>query len=488
MTDKIKTKEEILQEIAGISANSASNGNYRGTQTPGSGVKKRKKRLNKLKKGQIDIRKDKITNTSDITFKTLAERVEKFVPNSAKALKITLAVASSGSKKGSPMLWMMLVGTPSSGKTEIATLVKKSTHVYPVDSMTLSSFVTGERETKTEKVHDLLPSLNEKCFLIKDWTALFSLNEEITKKLIGDLVNIYDEEFVKFSPGRGNVTYRSKFAHIGCITPATLNKHTRYLNMIGARFLFYAVPTLSREQRKKSFDSIFQSSRRTNKKKRLMKLASKFLNRISKLSIKKIRPLSPEVQGYLQVSAEFIAKARGIVIIQQSSFKNDEGENITYYEPLDVQIEEPWRAVQQLIRLSKYLTLVEEKDEVGIEEMEIIKDITLSSMPADRAQALSIFKDPFIAEVTAANLADYSEKSPKTARRLLDELVYLGILEKDKGIGTMATTYKLKEEFKNYVSLATTEFLSSYSDETEAKTIAEQEDLIKKTEEIFINN
>lgn len=461
-------KEDLEMSEAINGEVEAKSKDYRGTETPPSPQKK-------LKKGQIDTKKDKTSKVSPITFKKLADKVEKFVPNTRTALKITLAVAASGTKNGSPMLWLLLVGSPSSGKTEIATLIKKSVSVYPVDSLTLSSFVTGERETKKERVHDLLPELNKKCFLIKDWTALFSLNEEITKKLIGDLVNIYDEEFVKFSPGRGNVTYRSIFSHVGCITPATLNRHTRYLNMIGARFLFYGIPTLNEEQRTQGFKSIFNSNKRRGTKKELVKLTSRFVNRISTLNIKNIKPLSPDIQEYLKISSELIAKARGMVILQAAKFKNEDSKWITYYELLDIQIEEPWRAIQQLIRLAKYLALVEEKDEVGIEEMEIIRDITLSSMPADRAQALSIFKNSIVDEITANNLADFSNKSNKTARRLLDELVYLGILEKDKGIGTIASTYKIKNYFRDYVSMLTGEFLSAYS-----KTEAKQGELIEK--------
>jgi len=419
---------------------------------------------------QTETRKgtQKIKDITDITFKELASEVEKFVPNTTRSLKITLAVAASGTKRGSPMLWVMLVGNPSSGKTEIVTLIKKSIHTYSLDSMTMSAFITGERSTKNNKAYDLLPELNKKCFVIKDWTTLFSLYEEMTSKIIGDLVNIYDEEFAKFSATRGNITYKSNFSHMGCITPSTLNKHIRYLSTIGARFLFYNMPFLNDEQREKSFEAIFERSDRRKKKRELVILTSKFLNKISTLSIKNIKPLTNEVKLFLRVSAEFISRARGIVITQASTFKDEEGKDITYYELLEVQIEEPWRALQQLIRLSKYLALVEEKDEVGIEELEIIKDIALSSMPANRAQALSVFKDPKIEEISAKDLADYSEKefnltkSVKTAKRLLDELVYLGILEKDKGLGSIATTYRLKREFKDYVSLSPAEFLSAY--------------------------
>jgi hypothetical protein len=192
--------------------------------------------------------------------------------------------------------------------------------------------------------------------------------------------------------------------------------------MVGARFLFYIIPDLSLDQENESFGVIFGDSKRKKTKRKLTKLTSKFLNRLNALEVKEIK-FSKESEFFLRTAARFISKARGVVIIHRSSFKNDEGKNITYYEPLDIQIEQPWRAVQQLMEMAKYLALVEEKDKVEEEELEIIKDITLSSMPADRAGAVKTFRDHKLSKITAKQLSDESDKSVKTSRRLLDELV-----------------------------------------------------------------
>jgi len=154
-----------------------------------------------------------------------------------------------------------------------------------------------------------------------------------------------------------------------------------------------------------------------------------------------------------------MANCRGIVILQSASFKSEEGEDIKYYEVLDVQIEEPWRAVQQLINLAKYLAFVVGKDEVGVSELAIIKDVVLSSMPADRSQALRIVKDQG-GNITAKGLTEFSDKSVKTSRRLLDELVALKVLEKVKGSGTVASDYKIFTHFQDFLLLDPTEFMS----------------------------
>ena len=92
---------------------------------------------------------------------------------------------------------------------------------------------------------------------MKDWTVIFSLDERMTKKIIGDMVGAYDKSLSKFSSRRGNITYDAEFSHLGCITPATLNRHQNYLNMIGPRFLSYGIGEITSDQGKELQSNIF---------------------------------------------------------------------------------------------------------------------------------------------------------------------------------------------------------------------------------------
>src|SRR6266702_4594441 len=135
-----------------------------------------------------------------LTYADVESKVIALLPGLQTTLKIVLAVAVSCTFPFPAMLWVLLVDVPSSGKTDFVRFIKNSTHTYYLDNLTQNAFISGERPTKANKVHDLLPELNEKCFVVKDWTSVFSLDEKATKKILGDLVNIYDKEFSKFSP------------------------------------------------------------------------------------------------------------------------------------------------------------------------------------------------------------------------------------------------------------------------------------------------
>lgn len=394
-----------------------------------------------------------------ISYAEVEEKVLRLLPNSQTALKLVLAVATSSSFPNPLMLWLLLVGVPSSGKTDLARLIKSADCTYYLDNLTQNAFISGERFSKDNKVYDLLPLLDKKCLVIKDWTSIFSLDEKMTKKLLGDLVGIYDKEFTKFSSRRGNISYSSAFSQIGCITPATLNRHTNYMNMVGPRFLCYTMPSTAPEAEDESYDLIFSNQDRSLVEKEARLYVSSYLTQLLQQP-PEIKPLSKEVQDYLRRAAKLMSNCRGIVLLQSASFKNEEGDEIKYYEVLDVQIEEPWRAVQQLITLAKYLSFVVGKNEVGIEELHIIKEVVISSMPADRSQALRVIKEQG-GQITAKQLADLSDKSTKTSRRLLDELVALKALEKIASAArNIANDYQIREQFKDFMLLDPAEFMS----------------------------
>src|SRR3990167_674395 len=434
--------------------------NYSGTKTP-TGV-----RIN----GE---------NLGSLTFAQVQKAVEEYIPNSTVTLKIALAIIASSNFRQKVMLWLLFVGAPSSGKTEILRLFKHADCVYFLDSFTLNAFISGERETDKAKVYDLLPQVNNKCLIIKDWTVVFSLDERMTKKVLGDMVGSYDEELTKFSSRRGQITYDSYFSQLGAITPATLNRHTNYLNMVGPRFIFYTMPDLTDEQEEQCFKNIFSQKDRRKTEKELSQLVSAYIDLLS-LNSPNLKEIDDEYKQKFRIASRLMARGRGIVIMNAATFENKEGEKISYYELQEVQIEHPFRAIQQLILLAQYLAYVSNKEEITQEEMNIIKEVVISSMPADRSQALRVIIN-MGGTITAKILAESEdfEKSKKTARRLLDELTYLKILKKHQTDGgTIPTGYEIRGEFNDFLvgtrheedkmTVHTGEFLSPYSNEQES--------------------
>jgi hypothetical protein len=399
--------------------------------------------------------------TENLTYKEVEQKVLEFLPGYQTGLKLILAVAVSSQFENPHMLWLLLVGAPSSGKTDLVRLIKDSDIAFYLDNLTQNAFISGERSTEGHKVYDLLPLINEKCLIIKDWTAIFSLDEKMTRKILGDLVGIYDKEFAKFSSRRGNISYTSSFSQLGAITPSTLNKHSSYMNMVGPRFLCYIMPEATQKDKDESYEIIFSHGDRTALEQEARKYTSSYLKQLSEEKIE-IKDFDSSAQIYFKIASELVAQCRGIVSLQAASFRDEDGTEVKYYDVSDIQVESPWRAVQQLIMLSHYLAFVTNKQSVESEELQIIKDVVLSSMPADRAQALRFIK-LHNGKITAKELSQLSERSSKTSRRLLDELCALKVLDKFSGLGRTATDYKLNDKYNDFILLSPSEFLEKIS-------------------------
>ncbi len=358
-------------------------------------------------------------------------------------IKIILAVYASTFIEKKDPIWLMIVGNPSSNKTTLVDLLSGLEDVYRIDTMTANPFSSGQRES--DKPKDLLPLLYGKCLIIKEYGAIFGRGDEVVKQLIGELVAIYDGEYSKHSPTRGTIKYESYFSHIGCVTPMALNARQRYMNAVGARFLFFRVPVLTEIEKDSNLKDVWLNSAKLSKGEvgNCVKVFCNVLKDKVKLGA---TPTFPEnVQNILNKMALLIARARGIVITEQNTFNTPNGHEMKHYEVVDKQVEEPFRALMQLKKLAGSLALVNGNDIVGEEELQLLRLVVLSSMHVRRADVLNVFKKGH--SFTAKKASDLLNKNYKTVKRNLDELVALEILQDEKGGNDLARAYCLKEEF-----------------------------------------
>lgn len=396
--------------------------------------------------------KDSATETwNRVTIEQIITEIQSVCTLPESLIKVVLAVCLSVKLNLPSSLWLMVIGVPSSAKTDLVNFLRSSDLVYFVDTLTQNPFASGYVAPEGQKSYDMLSELNNKCFVVKDYTTIFSLNSETVKKLLGELVSIYDGQFKKFSPTRGLKEYITNFSHIGCITPTALNRHAQYMNIIGARFLFYRMSKLNAEDRKKGFEIAWHEDRK-NSLKEIEKLVCEFLNQIvSKLEAEEnieIDFTDEEIKASLEQLAIFTSKSRGIVITEEQTFKNDEDKTVTYHEVVDWQVEEPWRAFQQLKGLAIALAIINQTNKISKEEISILEKIVLSSMPVQRAETLECFKNEKV--LTSKQLSLLTKKSQRTCQRLLKELQFLDIIESSDPDGMIAKEYRIKGQYANF--------------------------------------
>lgn len=364
------------------------------------------------------------------TIEEVLERTRK-VGHIDEHVEVAMAAYLSKNLVRKNPIWILIVGAPSSNKTELVSLFRGFQDVVMIDALTGNPFVSGSRETKAEKAFDLLAQLHNSCYIVKEYTSFFSQSEETVKKLLGDMTAIYDGTFTKHSPTRGTITYNASFSHIGCVTPEALRKRQQYMNMIGPRFLMLRYRALSEPERDaalinawgEGFNENVLAARRAVKE---------FMTSLREgIKVNAVRPSVPaDIQGKIDMLAKFTARTRGIVHTEKDTFKDDEGEEVTHMITADVQIEEPFRAQNQFRALCTGLTIIRGKAEATEAELATLYRVALDSMPQNRADALTVFRTQ--PTVTAKEAAELLQRHQKTIRRHLDELTTLGVLQKEK--------------------------------------------------------
>lgn len=355
-------------------------------------------------------------------------------PYSSDFLELALAVVVSqriAERDGAP-LWLLGVGAPSSDKTQTALGLSRMPEVYFLDTLTENSFITGYLDPSGEEPKDLLAELKGKALLIKDLTTLFSLKEDIVKRILGDLQSVYDGFFSRFTGTRGNVRYEVSFPILGCITPIVLSTHHRYMSMIGGRFLMYRVLPLNEKEREEGFNVIWNSKDRPKKLNAFKDLFSSFGHNLLKSQLPLIQETEEQIRE-INNMAELLARGRAVIRTAKREFISEEsGKPVTYYEVEEIQIEEPWRAVLQLRTLGRSLAWIHGRERITDHEMELVRRVVLSTMPVDRSEVLGLFQNSeHLTSEDALTRKLCSEgigKSYGRANQLLTELVHLKVL------------------------------------------------------------
>lgn len=141
-----------------------------------------------------------LKNYPKVSLQEALEAIETVLPGKRDLALLAIAVNLSQFVDTKTPLWLMFVGVPSSAKTEIVRMLKFAPTAFFLDTLTENAFICGSKTRSGDNPTDLLPLLNGKCFVVKDFTTTLSQKEESVRKILGDLTSIYDDSFSKHSP------------------------------------------------------------------------------------------------------------------------------------------------------------------------------------------------------------------------------------------------------------------------------------------------
>ena len=149
-----------------------------------------------------------------------------------QAIDIIMATAISICLPGDPV-WLFLIAPAGSSKTELLRSFTGNL-IYTISTLTPQTLISGLKGVKDA---DLLPKLNGKVLIIKDFTSILSKKNEDQTAIFADLREAYDGYLEKsFGSGVGTKRHESKFGLIAGVTDA-IDKYRVVHSQLGERFL-----------------------------------------------------------------------------------------------------------------------------------------------------------------------------------------------------------------------------------------------------------
>lgn len=330
----------------------------------------------------------------------------------------------AGNRLPTDPVWLYLVAPPSSGKTELLNAIFGLEDTYFLSDLTPAALISGYVDPDTGEDKSLLPQLDGKLVVIKDFTVILSKPAETRNQLYSILRDAYDGYSCR-GMGTGSKGFHSRFNMIAGVTPDIEADWSKTLSL-GERFLTFRLAVNNRDEhtRRSLTNANYEPRMRDELKEAVQGVLAGLPNLVPSadgLFTKTLR-----LADLLTTSRTFLARDRnGCVTTPPTP-------------------ELAGRVAKQLLRIGQSLALVRGKPEVTEEEFTIMKKVAFDSLPTYRRNVLEALMGTKMAR-SSKHFADKIRGSEKTIRIHLEDLHLLGIADK-QSIGSTKVGYRLTDQ------------------------------------------
>lgn len=338
-------------------------------------------------------------------------------------LEVEMATLVTVLMPGDP-LWVFVVGPPSGIKTETLRWHRFiPRRVYSTSSLTPHSLIQGLRDG-----HDLLPSLDGKTLIIKDFTSILEMRRESRDEIFGQLRDAFDGFTEKDFATVGHKSFDARFHVLAGVTGA-IEGYYSVQSWLGQRFLKVRVPNV--DAFRKALDG---SGRETGIRREMAALVA---DTFSGVDLRAWRNVDTRRVEKLKPVTELVAKARTHVP------RDYRGEISSLPDP-----EMTPRLAKQANKLCIGRAMLHGRIRVVEEDLWLAQRVLLDTIPSLRWKTLDRFREgPW----PTKDLAGVLNLPNSTTRRQLEDLVILGILREtvgeSNGKGRPPKLYRLREEW-----------------------------------------
>ena len=346
-------------------------------------------------------------------------------------IDVVLAVIKGNEFGGDP-LWLLLVSPPGSTKTEILRSLNNH-YTYSVSTLSEHSLISGMGLGDGRPDPSLIPKLDGKNLIVKDFTTILSMRRESRQVILGDLRDAYDGEICK-TFGTGERRYKSRFGLIAGVVPIVEN-YTAVTQSLGDRFLMYRHDTgdVSVTTRR----ALRNIGKEKGMRKEMQNVIERFL-------------LSHPIYDIEldQITEEFLVNLACFTAVMRTQVSRDGYNREINFIPL---AEVPTRLGKQFKALLLGLLVVRGKQYPDEQELDILRKVATDTIPSKRVAIIKVLyeyeDDRFL---TTQEIGDETDLPTSTCKIELDDMRLLKIVERQ---GTNTFTWSLTSEFRHRISL-----------------------------------
>lgn len=362
---------------------------------------------------------------ANVTLEDITQAMSKYLvmrPDISIALRLALAVPVSFRWSDRP-LWMMLVGGPATGKSELLSLLMRANCVYWIDDLSPKAFMSGFRDDKHEektnerKEVSISQYLLGKTLLMPDMTRLLTKGTD-SESVMNQLRLAYDGQY-KGGYGNDNVQTMIGMFNILAACTGAIDRMTANSVSLGERFLYFRFKGLSDDQKQQIAECAAARSKRV---KDSHNSAAVLVTRFIETS-RFVEPgLTADCVRTLARLAVFVA-----------AFRPQQHHDWSGQMAAPPQEEGPGRVALQFGNLARGLAAVRRSKIVEAVDTDIVKRIAVSSMPDGRRRTIKLLVEGYYDHghtVCKYDVMDCLRVAEKEAEGMLYSLFHIGVVER----------------------------------------------------------
>jgi hypothetical protein len=389
--------------------------------------------------------------TEIVASKTLEEVVTTFQQNlflpDPTILYVVAGAVAANQLDGDPV-WLLVVGPPSSGKTEVLSSMSDLGNVHLAATLTEGSLLSGtaQKDHAQDAKGGLLREIGAYgIVLAKDFGSVLSMNRDTRSQMLAALREIYDGSWTRRVgvDGGRKLHWKGKLGLIGGCTPA-IDRHHAVIAAMGDRFVLFRIGGRVEDEtskQKRSKQLIRRALLGSGGEKQLRRqLSEAVAGLFAGIEDREPREITEDEIEFLSALAILVVRCRSAVSRDSHSSEID----------AVPQSELPARVVKQLERLLAGL------DVIGLDRdtaLRTLAKVALDNMPAVRLNVLSTLYG--LGDGTATTAIAGETGLPSTAtRRALEDLAAHHVVSRESQEKGMPDLWSLDSWARTAYALA----------------------------------